>query len=139
MAEVLARLYYLTGDEAKRVAAERILGVFGGTIESRPFGTTALMNAADTLRRALQVVLVGVRGEAETEKLFGRVFHFSLPTRVLDVIADGTRLPPTHPAHGKGRVDGRPTAYVCRGTICSLPVTDETGLAETLIEMRRGS
>jgi hypothetical protein len=139
MAEVLARLYYLTGDEAKRGVAERILNVFGGTIEAQPFGTTGLMNATDTLRRALQVVLVGARGEAATEKLLRHAFRFSLPTRVLDVIADGTRLPDTHPAHGKGQVDGRPTAYVCRGAVCSLPVTDESGLSETLAAMRQGS
>jgi uncharacterized protein YyaL (SSP411 family) len=137
--EVLARLYYLTGDESKRAAAERTLALFGGTLAAQPFGATGLINAADTLRRALQVVVVGTRGEPETNALLRKIFRTSLPTRVLEVIAPGEPLPETHPAYGKGQVDGRATAYVCRGAVCSLPVTDETALARTLIEMRQGS
>jgi uncharacterized protein YyaL (SSP411 family) len=137
--EVLARLYYLTGDEAKRETAERTLALFGGTLAAQPFGATGLINAADTLRRALQVVVVGTRGEPRTDALLRKIFRTSLPTRVLEVIAPGEPLPETHPAHGKGQVDGLATAYVCRGAVCSLPVTDETALARTLIEMRQGS
>ncbi len=136
---VLARLYYLTGDAAKRAAAERTLALFGGTLAAQPFGATGLINAADTLRRALQIVVVGARGEPETNALLRHVFRASLPTRVLEVVAPGVSLPETHPAHGKGQVDGRATAYVCRGAVCSLPVTDETALVRTLAEMRQGS
>ena len=38
-------------------------------------------------------------------------------------------LPPLHPAHGKG---SDPAAYLCRGNVCSLPVTDPTTLAKML-------
>ena len=32
----------------------------------------------------------------------------------------------------RGPVDGRDAAYVCRGTVCGLPVTDEENLAARL-------
>ena len=33
---------------------------------------------------------------------------------------------------GRGPVDGADAAYVCRGTVCALPVTDPDALAATL-------
>ena len=41
-------------------------------------------------------------------------------------------LSPTHPAHDKKAVGGKPTAYVCHEGRCSLPVTDEAELAALL-------
>jgi uncharacterized protein YyaL (SSP411 family) len=41
-------------------------------------------------------------------------------------------LPVGHPASGKTAVDGRVTAYVCRGETCSLPMTDPAALAAEL-------
>ena len=38
----------------------------------------------------------------------------------------------SHPAAGKGMQDGRPTAYVCRGPTCSLPITAADELAQAL-------
>jgi hypothetical protein len=46
-------------------------------------------------------------------------------------------LPATSPAHGKTAIDGKPTAYVCIGPQCSLPVTEPAALVETVKEARR--
>ena len=51
---------------------------------------------------------------------------------VLQVIADGAPLPDGHQATGKGAVDGKATAYVCIGPVCSLPVTTADALADLL-------
>jgi hypothetical protein len=51
---------------------------------------------------------------------------------VLSAIAPGADLPAAHPAHGKGRADGRATAYVCVGQSCSLPLTDPAALSLAL-------
>ena len=40
-------------------------------------------------------------------------------------------LPPSSPAHGKTVIDRQPTAYVCIGPQCSLPVTEPAALVET--------
>ena len=136
--EVLAKLYFLTGDEILRERAEKTLAVMGGSVGVDPLGTAGLLNAADTMRRGLQVVIVGRRGAQDTETLLKRVFAFSLPARALLVIAPGARLPDNHPAFGKGQVDGRATAYVCRGTVCSLPATGVEDFTETIRDLRTG-
>ena len=51
---------------------------------------------------------------------------------MLSVIAPGAALPDSHPASGKGQIDGVPTAYVCVGTTCTLPLTDPVALAGAL-------
>lgn len=137
-AEVLAKLYFLTGAEELRARAERTLAATGGGVGADPLGSAGLLNAADTLRRGLQVVIVGRRDETETDRLLARTFAFSLPARALLVIPPGQRLPENHPAHGKGQIEGRATAYVCRGTVCSLPAADAGELAETIRAMRAG-
>jgi hypothetical protein len=43
---------------------------------------------------------------------------------VLEELAPGDDLPDAHPAKGKTQQEGKPTAYICRGDTCSLPVTD---------------
>ncbi len=138
MVEVLAKLYFLTGDEPLRARAEKTLAVLGGGVGVEPLGTAGLLNAADTMRRGLQVVIVGRRGVADTEALLKRAFAFSLPARALLVIAPGAAVPDNHPAFGKGQADGRATAYVCRGTVCSLPATGVEDFAETIRDMRAG-
>lgn len=138
IADALARLYFLTGAEGFRNHAERTLAALGGAALDEPLGSAGLLNAADTLHRGLQIVVVGARGEDETRKLLARAFAFSLPARALLVIAPGAILPDNHPASGKGRINGRATAYVCRGTVCSLPVTSADDMAETIRAMRAG-
>ena len=41
------------------------------------------------------------------------------------------------PAHGKTAIDGKPTAYICIGPQCPLPVTDRPALVETVKAARR--
>ncbi len=132
IAAVLARLYYLTGDERYRDRAAATIAAFAGEVTRNFIPLATLLNAFELLEAALQIVIVGERGEATTEALLGVVHGASLPNRVLLVAADGAALPAHHPAHGKGRVGGKPTAYVCRGTTCSLPVSEPEALRAAL-------
>lgn len=137
MTEALAKLYYFTGKAAYRDAAEAALTAQGGGIENGYFALASLLNAADTLFGSVQVVIVGGRDEATTLKLLRAVHGLSLPNRVLQVIAPGHVLPESHPARYKEQMDGRATAYVCVGQICSLPATTASDLLQTLMSMRR--
>jgi uncharacterized protein YyaL (SSP411 family) len=58
---------------------------------------------------------------------------------VVQEIADGAALPQTSPAHGKSAVGGKPTAYVCIGPQCSLPVTEPGALVEMVKAARRAA
>jgi hypothetical protein len=138
MAGVLIRLFHLTGEAAYRERAERAIAAFGAEARRNAYGLPTILNAAELLDRAVQVVIVGDRGADDTRALLRAVAAVSLPDRVLAVIAPGAALPPGHPAAGKGQVGGATTAYVCVGTTCSLPLTEAADLAASLRLGRRG-
>ncbi len=132
MAGVLARLFHLTGKPAYRIRAERIVAAFAGDIERQVFGFAALINANELLQRAVQIVIRGRRGEADCEALLRAVAGVGLPNKVLSVLPPEAALPAGHPAAGKGMTEGRATAYVCEGPVCSLPLVEPAALAADL-------
>ena len=134
MLAVLARLFYLTGEEAYLRKAEAVLAAFSGEIGRNFFPMSTFVNAAEFLSNALQIVISGKRGDAATDALARQVLDLSLPNRILTIVDPETKLPSGHPAAGKGQVDGKPTAYVCAGLTCGPPVTDPDALRGALEE-----
>ncbi len=130
---VLARLFYLTGKDAYRERAAATLAAFAGEAARNPFAYPTLLNAAEFLNGAVQIVIIGDRADAGTEALMATVHDAALPDRVLQVLAPGTSLPQSHPAAGKDRIGGQPTAYVCHGPSCSPPHTEPKALLEALV------
>ncbi len=128
----LARLYYLTGQSRYCDRAEALAVAFSGELARNPLSLSTFLNGCEVLQRALQIVLVGARDAADTQDLLRAVHGVCLPNRILQVVAPGEALPTAHPAAGKGQLDGRATAYVCRGMSCSLPLTDAQELATAL-------
>ncbi len=84
----------------------------------------------------MQIVLVGEADDPALVTLRRAVDAVSLPRRVVQVVAPGAALPAGHPAHGKTAVDGRATAYVCEGPVCSLPVPDAAALDRLLAAVK---
>jgi len=134
-----ARLWFLTGDPDWREHTENQIGAFSGEAARNFFPMASFLNGCDFYLHAVQVTIIGRRGEPETEALIDAAFRVSLPNRVVLVAAPGTELPPSHPAHGKTQSDGPATAYVCVGPVCGLPVTDPVALREELLARRSAS
>ncbi len=132
MVAVLARLFCLTGEEPYRARAEAIMLLFSGQVARNFFPLATLLNNAAMLREPMQVAVVGARDDAGAQALWHALNGVSLPDAVFMQIAPDAKLPPGHPAHGKGLVDGKPAAYVCRGPACSLPLTDPEALKAAL-------
>jgi uncharacterized protein YyaL (SSP411 family) len=136
LAEVLARLYFHSGEARYRQAAEALVAAFSGEVNRNFMPLSTLFNGNEILLQAQQIVILGAREAPDTQALLGAVHGVSLPNRVLAVVSDERlsqdHLPQGHPAHGKDRKDGRATAYVCRGPVCSLPITDPAELALAL-------
>ena len=132
MVEVLARLYFLTGEDRFRTQAEAIIAAFSGAILRSVFPFATLINATDFLRNATQIVLVGASADPAVEELARQVYARSLPNRLVMRIAPEDRLPQSHPASGKGLVKGKAAAYICRGQTCSLPITEPAALMKAL-------
>ncbi|HET8729303.1 MAG TPA: thioredoxin domain-containing protein, partial [Alphaproteobacteria bacterium] len=132
MLGVLARLFHLTGEARYAERAEAVVQAFAGELTRNFFPLATFLNNAAFWRNALQVVIVGDRRAEETRPLLRAVLDRSLPDRLLLVVPPGEALPQDHPASGKGQVDGRPTAYVCRQMTCAAPVTEAAALGALL-------
>jgi uncharacterized protein YyaL (SSP411 family) len=131
-AQVMARLYHLTGEDHYRARAQAIIDAFAGDLPRNVLALPSLLIGFELLARAVQVAVVGTRGDPGTADLLRAAHSRSVPDRVLLTIAPDAPLPADHPAHGKGQVDGKPTAYVCVGPVCSLPLTEPEALAAAL-------
>ena len=138
MANVLARLYHLVGDDVYRQRAEALCLAFAGEIQRNFMGITSLLCGFEILASAVQVVVIGDREHGGTNTLTQTYFESPVPTGVLQVVSPGTELPSSHPASGKTQIDDKPTAYVCQGTSCSLPIMDPVSLRAALADPAGG-
>ena len=129
---VLARLYHVTAEEKYLERANDLVRAFSGEIGERFAPIPTLINNSELLHSAMQIVIVGKRGEAGTEAMIRTAFALSLPNRILNVIAPDVTLPPGHPAAGKSQQGGKATAYLCVGPTCSLPVNEAAALRALL-------
>jgi uncharacterized protein len=81
----------------------------------------------------VELAIVGDPGDPATRALIAVASEEARPALVVAVSAD----PPSSAIPllaDRTRVDGRPTAYVCRDFTCRLPVTDPDGLRAQLAE-----
>ena len=129
---VLAQLYHLTAEDACLERAGALVRAFSGEIGERFAPMPTLINNSELLANAMQIVIVGARGEGDCDAMIRATYSLSLPNRVMRVIDPGSSMPAGHPAAGKTQQDGKVTAYLCVGPTCSLPVTDAGALRALL-------
>jgi uncharacterized protein YyaL (SSP411 family) len=129
---VLARLASLTGEARYRDRAEQLLQAFSGEAMRNPAVHAALLSGAMLLEHPVQIVLIGDPTDSELHALRRTALAAPAPDAVVLSRAPGAPLPADHPAAGKPQLAGRPTAYVCPGQTCRLPITDPSELARTL-------
>jgi uncharacterized protein YyaL (SSP411 family) len=130
IAEVFARLFHLTGDDAWRARTEATLRAF--TDVERISGMPGILSAADLLEEAATVVIAGDPADPRVEQLTAAALRAPDSTVVVLRASRPDALPAGHPAHGKGPVAGAPAAYVCRRNVCGLPITDAAALSRSL-------
>ncbi len=137
MVENLARLYYLTGDEAFRTQAETIVDIFTRYPAEHYINMPGVLMGFEILARAVQVVIIGKADERQP--LVQAAAKAGIAQMVLMQIEPDMNLPAHHAAAGKEMiaVDGlaHATAYVCIGQTCGLPLTDAAALAKQLSEI----
>jgi len=129
MAEVLARLFHLTGSPGWRARSEAVLTAFAGQPDQLA-GMPTLLAATDLLEEAASVVIAGPPG-AEAAELLRAARTAPDPAVVVLRASGGDGLPSDHPAFGKATSRGA-AAYVCRRGVCSLPIVDPKALSQVL-------
>ena len=132
MLHVLAKLFHLTGNDRYRADATALLRAFAAEAHSNVLAVPTLLNAFDLLTNATQVVIIGRPQLDATQDLTRQVFRASVPNLAFLKLETTDELPPTHPAAGKMQIDDQPTAYVCKGTVCSQPIVGVDELGEAL-------
>jgi len=140
MVSALTALYLWTGEERYRDRAEAVLRGFAGAMMDNVLAHSGLLGAAlDFAAPALVVIILPEGGDSH--ELRRALADVSLPNVVVHAVAAGeggvAALPASSPAHGKTAIGGKPTAYVCIGPQCSLPVTEAAKLVETAKAARR--
>ena len=129
----LLRAAALAGRDDLRRTAERVLRTHAFVLERAPAAYPTLARAALWAERGLSgAVVVGDPADPRTQALALRARRRLAPEELVIVAAPGDPTPTgVDPSWLAGRtpVEGAPTAYVCRGTLCSLPVTEPEALA----------
>jgi uncharacterized protein YyaL (SSP411 family) len=133
---VLTRLAILTGDDTYRDRAEALIRAFAGEVGRNFFPLATLINNAELAQKPVQIVLVGAAGDPALAELRRAVYAVSLPRRIVQIVAPDEALPAGYPAYGKTLVDGKPTAYICEGPVCSLPIVSSSQLVDALVGLR---
>ena len=129
---LLLRLAALTGEGRYRDAAERALASVGPYLARYPTGFAQWLSALDFAHaRATEVAIVGDPAEPATRELIAIARSPYQPSRVLAVSADpASSVVPL--LAGRVALDGKPTAFVCEGFACRMPVTDPDALRAAL-------
>ena len=134
----LVALYLWTGEECYRARAESILRAFAGPMAENLLAHMGLLAADLDLIAPAHIVLIAPEG-GDAKELRGALANVSLPGAVVQEVREGDQLPASSPAHGKAAIDNKPTAYLCIGPQCSLPVTEPAALVETVKAARQVS
>ena len=133
-ADVLLRLSVITGDPEYERRALTALRSARELMARFPTGAGHWLCALDFyLSPTKEIAIVGDRGKPATQALASEVYRRFLPNRVLmgqnegDDTLNGLPL-----VDGRGKLEGRATAYVCENYVCQLPVNDPAALAKQL-------
>jgi len=131
---VLLRLAAWTGEGRYRTAAERAIRTVAPLVERYPTAFAQWLSAIDfALADVVEVAVVGEPGDETTRALLEPVVTGFRPNQVLAVTADpaATAVPLLRE---RSMLGGVPTAYVCRGFTCRMPVTEPDALRAQLEE-----
>jgi uncharacterized protein YyaL (SSP411 family) len=128
----LVALAALTGNSNYDERARQIVDAFAPAVARSPVGHCGLLAAELDLDRLVQVAVIVEKGSA----LRGELRQLSVPG-ALEFVGEATPgAGPGSPLAGKRAIDGKSTAYVCVGPVCSAPILDPGSLNAALRQAR---
>jgi uncharacterized protein YyaL (SSP411 family) len=133
-AQLLLRLYHMTGTEGYFKRGETLLKLYYEPMASQPFGFAHMHCALDMYKRkAQEIVVVGNQDDPQAIELLKEIHSLYLPNMTLQMVDPGQPLEKISALlQGKTQVGGKPTVYVCHNFTCSAPVTTREELKQLL-------
>ena len=141
MVHNLIRLYRFTEDGDFLNRAKEMLSRLQDLMVNNPRALTHLASAQEEfLSETVAITLVGEVGDPAVQEMLAYVYRRYLPHRRLVVKNpnDYSKLVNLVPAVREyEQIDGKPTAFVCRGHTCLAPVQNAVGLEGLLDSLAR--
>jgi uncharacterized protein YyaL (SSP411 family) len=129
----LLRLAALTGEGRYRTAAERALAPMGRYLDRHPTAFAQWLCALElAYAESTEVAVVGDAAEPATRALIATIDRGYHPFRV-QASSSEPESSSVPLLNGRFALDGRPTAFVCHGFACRLPVTEPEALEALLV------
>jgi uncharacterized protein len=132
----LIALACLTGDAGFDARASELYGAFQGDIAKGPVGHCGLLAASLDLEALTQIVVVSGE-QGQNAALQQSLICTSNPGALEFLVKADSKELPLSALKGKVENSSIPTAYVCSGPVCSLPVIEPKALKERLTAVRR--
>jgi hypothetical protein len=124
----LLRLSRLTGRQDLEEKSRQLADTFSYNIGEFPMGYTQFLQGLDfALGPVFEIVFSGAEGQPDMGDMVAAIRQIYLPNKVVLLVPEHDaesliRLAPFAAPYRS--VDGKATAYVCRGGQCELPTTD---------------
>jgi hypothetical protein len=132
----IARVAELSGDADLAALTRAVLATHAFALERAPHAFPTLLRAAALRERGLSVaVVVGEPDDSRCAALLAAARHALAPEDAVVAVRPGAPAPRGIAdawLAGREARDGRPTAYLCRGATCSLPILEPEALADAL-------
>jgi len=128
----LVRLAVLSGDDAFRVRADRMLEHILSANARNLFGHCVLLNALDLRLTGAEIVAAG----PDAENFAQAALKLPFTSRIVLRAASAADLSASHPAQEKLKAVSGSAAFVCVGERCSLPVMEPGKIADAAAAMR---
>lgn len=131
MAQVLSRLYYLTGEPRFGDRLEQLFGTFADFLQKHPERIMAMVTALD-FHASGPISILTATTEGDVLSILERLNTVPSPYRVIGWITPST--PAVFPAFvEKTAHEGKTTYYLCQNFTCGQPLMD---LGEVLTKLR---
>jgi uncharacterized protein YyaL (SSP411 family) len=131
-AQNLIRLAALTGDDAWRAKADKLIDGVLALAQDNLFAHASLLNALDLRLSAAEIVVTG----PDYRRFADAALKLPHLNRIVLRAPDAAALPASHPAQAKIAAGAGSAAFVCVGERCSLPVGEPDMIADVVQSMR---
>ena len=132
----LIALAALTGDAPYDDRAHRLSQAFASAVAHTPISHCALLAAELDADRVVQVAIEAPPGACD---LRGELQRLSIPGALEFVGLTEAQSGQSSLLGGKTMIDGKSTAYVCVGPVCSAPIQEPEKLRQALRGARTGA